>query len=175
MNSNSEEFVRLLTKAQGPVYGYLLTLIPDRSRARDLLQETNITIWKKADTFEEGTNFNAWACKVGYFHVLSFRRKMAREKLVFDDEILDYLAERNDVRIAKDAAADRIKALKNCMLKLSDGHRRLVEERYKPGASVQKIAADQGRTVGAVSQTLYRIRHNLMLCVEKTLTALQAS
>jgi RNA polymerase sigma-70 factor (ECF subfamily) len=61
------------------------------------------------------------------------------------------------------------------MLKLSDSHRRLVEERYKPGASVQKIAADQGRTVGAVSQTLYRIRHNLMLCVEKTLTALQAS
>ena len=27
MNSDSEEFVRLLTEAQGPVYGYLLTLI----------------------------------------------------------------------------------------------------------------------------------------------------
>ena len=72
MKSDSEEFVRLLTEAQGPVYGYLLTLITDRNRARDLLQETNITIWKKADTFEEGTNFNAWACKIAYFHVLSF-------------------------------------------------------------------------------------------------------
>ena len=91
MKSDSEEFVRLLTEAQGPVYGYLLTLIPDRNRARDLLQETNITLWKKAATFEEGTNFNAWACKIAYFHVLSFRRKMAREKLVFDDDILDYI------------------------------------------------------------------------------------
>ena len=89
MKSDSEEFVRLLTEAQGPVYGYLLTLIPDRNRARDLLQETNITLWKKAATFEEGTNFNAWACKIAYFHVLSFRRKMAREKLVFDDDILE--------------------------------------------------------------------------------------
>ena len=115
MKSDSEEFVRLLTEAQGPVYGYLLTLIPDRNRARDLLQETNITIWKKAETFEQGTNFNAWACKVAYFHVLSFRRKMAREKLVFDDEILDYLSERNDEPAAQDAAADRIKALKSCM------------------------------------------------------------
>lgn len=115
MKSDSEEFIRLLTVAQGPVYGYLLTLITDRSRARDLLQETNITIWKKADTFEEGTNFNAWACKIAYFHVLSFRRKMAREKLVFDDDILDYLSERNDERLAKDAAADRIKALKSCL------------------------------------------------------------
>ena len=100
---------------------------------------------------------------------------MAREKLVFDDEILDYLSERNDERVAQDAAADRIKALKSCILKLSENHRELVQERYKPGASVQRIAEDQGRTVGAISQTLYRIRHNLMLCVEKTLTAIQTS
>ena len=175
MNSDSEEFVRLLTEAQGPVYGYLLTLIPDRSRARDLLQETNITLWKKAATFEEGTNFNAWACKIAYFHVLSFRRKMAREKLVFDDDILDYLAERNDDRLIQDFTKDRNAALKTCMQKLSDKQRKLVEERYKPGASVQRIAADQGRTVGAISQTLYRIRHNLMQCIEKTLASMQTS
>ena len=175
MNSDSEEFVRLLTEAQGPVYGYLMTLIPDRSRARDLLQETNITLWKKAATFEEGTNFNAWACKIAYFHVLSFRRKMAREKLVFDDDILDYLAERNDERLIQDFTKDRNAALKACMQKLSDKQRKLVEERYKPGASVQRIAADQGRTVGAISQTLYRIRHNLMQCIEKTLASMQTS
>ena len=175
MNSDSEEFVRLLTEAQGPVYGYLMTLIPDRSRARDLLQETNITLWKKAATFEEGTNFNAWACKIAYFHVLSFRRKMAREKLIFDDDILDYLAERNDDRLIQDFTKDRNAALKACMQKLSDKQRKLVEERYKPGASVQRIAADQGRTVGAISQTLYRIRHNLMQCIEKTLASMQTS
>ena len=175
MKSDSEEFVRLLTEAQGPVYGYLLTLIPDRSRARDLLQETNITLWKKAATFEEGTNFNAWACKIAYFHVLSFRRKMAREKLVFDDDILDYIAERNDDRLMQDFTKDRNKALKSCLQKLSEKQRKLVEERYKPGASVQRIAADQERTVGAISQTLYRIRHNLMLCIEKTLASMQTS
>ena len=175
MNSDSEEFVRLLTEAQGPVYGYLMTLIPDRSRARDLLQETNITLWKKAATFEEGTNFNAWACKIAYFHVLSFRRKMAREKLVFDDDILDDLAERNEDRLIQDFTKDRNAALKACMQKLSDKQRKLVEERYKPGASVQRIAADQGRTVGAISQTLYRIRHNLMQCIEKTLASMQTS
>ena len=175
MKSDSEEFVRLLTEAQGPVYGYILTLIPDRSRARDLLQETNITLWKKAATFEEGTNFNAWACKVAYFHVLAFRRKMAREKLVFDDDILDYLAERNDERLEEDAALARNRALQRCLQKLPEHHRKLVEARYQPGASVQGIAAEQGRTVGSISQTLYRIRHNLMACIEKTLAAEQAS
>ncbi len=174
MKSDSAEFVRLLTDAQGPVYGYILTLIPDRSRARDLLQETNITLWKKAATFEEGTNFNAWACKVAYFHVLAFRRKMAREKLVFDDDILDYLAERNDERVDEDAADARTRALQRCLQKLPEHHRKLVEARYQPGASVQGIAAEQERTVGSISQTLYRIRHNLMACIEKTLSAEQA-
>lgn len=173
MKSDSEEFVRLLTEAQGPVYGYILTLCPDRNRARDLLQETNITLWKKSETFEEGTNFNAWACKVAYFHVLAFRRKMAREKLVFDDDILDYLAERNDERAEEEGPPAKIVALRDCLQKLPEHHRKLVEARYQPKASVQNIAAEQGRTVGSVSQTLYRIRHNLMACIEKTLAAQQ--
>jgi len=169
MEPDSEEFVRLLTEAQGTVYGYIVSLIPDRNRARDLLQETNITLWRKADNFEEGTNFNAWACRVAYFHVLAFRRKMAREKLVFDDDILDYLAERNDERIAEEGVRDRNNALRQCLQKLPEHHRKLVEDRYQPGASVQKIATEANRTVGAISQTLYRIRHNLMICIEKTL------
>lgn len=169
MEPDSEEFVRLLTEAQGTVYGYIVSLIPDRNRARDLLQETNITLWRKADNFEEGTNFNAWACRVAYFHVLAFRRKMAREKLVFDDDILDYLAERNDERIAEEGVRDRNNALRQCLQKLPEHHRKLVEARYQPGASVQKIATEANRTVGAISQTLYRIRHNLMICIEKTL------
>lgn len=174
MESDSEEFVRLLTEAQGPVYGYIVTLIPDRNRARDLLQETNITLWRKADNFEEGTNFNAWACRVAYFHVLAFRRKMAREKLVFDDDILDYLSERNAHRIAEEGALNRSRALRHCLQKLPDHHRRLVEARYQPGASVQQIAVEENRTVGAISQTLYRIRHNLMICIEKTLAVEQS-
>ena len=174
MESDSEEFVRLLTEAQGPVYGYIVTLIPDRNRARDLLQETNITLWRKADNFEDGTNFNAWACRVAYFHVLTFRRKMAREKLVFDDDILDYLSERNAHRIAEGGALNRSRALRHCLQKLPDHHRRLVEARYQPGASVQQIAVEENRTVGAISQTLYRIRHNLMICIEKTLAVEQS-
>ena len=174
MESDSEEFVRLLTEAQGPVYGYIVTLIPDRNRARDILQETNITLWKKAGNFEEGTNFNAWACRVAYFHVLAFRRKMAREKIVFDDDILDYLAERNEQRIAEEGVLERSRALRNCLQKLPEHHRKLVEARYQPGASVQQIAVEEQRTVGAISQTLYRIRHNLMICIEKTLAAGQS-
>ncbi len=173
MDKDSEKFVCLLTENQNPIYAYILTLITDRARARDLLQETNLTLWKKAEDFEEGTNFLAWACRVAYFHVLAFRRKMARDRLVFDDEVLDYLAERQDERI--DAVSDRQLALRRCLQKLPKKQQELVKARYEPGGSVKVIAADMNRSVGSISQTLYRIRHALMTCIEKTIAAGQAT
>ena len=167
MDKDSSQFVRLLTENQNAIYGYILTLITDRARARDLLQETNLTLWKKADGFEEGTNFLAWARKVAYFHVLAFRRKMARDRLVFDDDVLDYLAERQEER--HDETSRKAEALRLCLQKLPKAQRELVQARYQPGGSVKDIADEQDRSVGSISQTLYRIRHTLMTCIEKTI------
>jgi RNA polymerase sigma-70 factor (ECF subfamily) len=59
--------------------------------------------------------------------------------------------------------------LKGCLDKLPATQRRLVEDRYASGGSVQRMAEDAGKSVGAISQTLYRIREALMKCVEQTL------
>lgn len=166
MEKDSSEFVCLLTENQNAIYAYILTLISDRSRARDLLQETNLTLWKKAADFEEGTNFLAWGRKVAYFHVLAFRRKMARDRLVFDDDVLDYLAERQDER--DDEVSLKAEALRICLQKLPRAQRELVQARYRPGGSVKVMAEEMNRSVGSISQTLYRIRHALMTCIEKT-------
>ncbi len=167
MQRDTEEFIELLTGAQGPVFGYIMSLIHDSTKAKDVLQETNITLWRKAADFESGTNFTAWACRTAYFHVLNQRRKLSREQLVFDDDVLDYLAERQEERV--EGTDHRITALRGCLDKLPERQRNLVDRRYHPGASVQAIAADDGKSEGAVSQSLYRIRAALQQCVEKQL------
>jgi len=167
MQRDTEEFIELLTGAQGAVFGYVMSLCHDHARAQDILQETNLTLWRKAEDFEPGTNFTAWACRTAYFHVLNHRRKASREQLVFDEDVLDYLAERQEERT--EGARDRLAALHRCLEKLPERQRRLVERRYRPGASVQAIAADDGKSEGAVSQALYRIRAALQQCMEKQL------
>jgi RNA polymerase sigma-70 factor (ECF subfamily) len=62
----------------------------------------------------------------------------------------------------------RAKALKRCLEKLPANQRALVAQRYAPDGSVQDIAAAAGRKVGAISQSLYRIREALLKCVEQT-------
>jgi len=168
MKRDTEEFIELLTGAQSAVFGYIMSLCHDHARSQDILQETNMTLWRKAGDFEEGTNFTAWACRTAYFHVLNHRRKQSREQLVFDEDVLDYLAERQEERALN--SQDRIAALRGCLEKLPEDQRRLVERRYEPGASVQAIAESDGKSEGAISQALYRIRAALQRCVEKQLS-----
>jgi RNA polymerase sigma-70 factor (ECF subfamily) len=163
----SDEFIQDLTASQTRLYGYILSLLPCRAAAEDVLQEVNLTAWQKRDDFTAGTSFFAWASKIAYFHVLSHRRKMSRDRLVFDDEVLDYLAERQLER--EEEVNRRGFALKSCLEKLPAAQKRLVEQRYATGGSVQDIAAREGKSVGAISQTLYRIREALLKCVEQHL------
>ncbi len=167
MNRDTEEFIELLTGAQTAVFGYIMSLCHDHTRAQDILQETNLTLWRKAADFEAGTSFTAWACRVAYYHLLNHRRKHRREQLVFDEDLFDYLAERQEERA--EAMDERLAALRICVRGLPESQRQLVERRYHPGASVQGIAAQDGKSEGAISQALFRIRAALQKCVESRL------
>ncbi len=171
MNKESQAFVRLLTQAQPSIYAYILSLVLDHAQADDLLQETNLTLWNKADQFEAGTNFLAWACKVAYFKVLSHRRSKARDRHVFNDELLDYLAERQEER--SEQFERRREALRHCINRLTAYQQQLLTARYQAGGSVKVMAAKKGRSVGVISQTLYRIRCALNKCIESRLAAEQ--
>jgi RNA polymerase sigma-70 factor (ECF subfamily) len=166
--ADTEEVVTLLTRAQPTLHAYILSLLPDPALADDVLQETNVTLWRKASEYAPGTAFTAWACQVAWYKVLSARRRLARDRHCFGDELLDYLAERQAQRA--EGLEPRRAALRDCLAKLPEVQRLLLRDRYRPGASVQAIARDSGRTVGVVSQTLYRIRTTLEECIRGSLT-----
>lgn len=165
MQRDTESFIELLTGAQSAVFGYVMSICHDPSLAKDIVQETNLTLWRKAEDFEEGTNFTAWACRTAYFHVLNHRRKQSREQLVFDEDVFDYLAERQEAR--SQHTDERLEALRACIGALPPQQRDLIDRRYLPGATVQAIAKDDGKSEGAISQALFRIRTALQKCVEQ--------
>jgi RNA polymerase sigma-70 factor (ECF subfamily) len=77
---SSEHIVQLLTNAQQQLTRYVRTLVPNRSDAEEVLQETNLFVWRHADEFEVGTNFAAWVCKIAYYQVLTFRKRQSRSR-----------------------------------------------------------------------------------------------
>src|SRR3954468_15442865 len=83
----------LMTRHQRQIFSYIYVLVPNRSDAEDLLQETSLVICEKFHEFKEGTDFVAWACQIAYWRVLYSRQKFARSKVVFDQDIVDIVAQ----------------------------------------------------------------------------------
>jgi len=163
----SEQFVRELTGCQQALFAYVLTLCPQREAAQEILQETNVVLWRKAAEFREQESFIAWACGVARYEMLAHRRRQARESLVFDDALVHDLATDAAQRAAE--PTDRTDALKHCLGKLTRHQRELIEGRYAPGGSVRAMSDARNRGANGLSVLLSRIRRQLKECVERRL------
>jgi RNA polymerase sigma-70 factor, ECF subfamily len=163
---STDRIVQLLTNAQQQLTRYVRTLVPNRADAEEVLQETNLFIWRNADEFQLDTNFAAWACKIAYFQVLTFRKRQSRSRLYFSDALVEQLAAGAVESLAR--GNEEAEALDLCMEKLSQEDRQLMDLRYEPGATVEGIARQVGRSTKAVYNALGRIRTWLLDCVERT-------
>src|SRR5690606_13108053 len=48
------EYLQLVTRHQASIHGYIRSIAPG-APADDILQEANVILWERADTFEPGT------------------------------------------------------------------------------------------------------------------------
>ena len=152
-----------MMKHQRKLFGYILTLVPSRSDAEDILQETSLTICEKFADFETGTNFYSWACQIAYWKVRAARKKFATSKVIFNEEVLEAVAQ---TRLEMEDELDiRHNALSRCLHKLNERDRRMVLVRYESGHNVKAAAQACGRTIQGAYKALNRIRKTLHDCV----------
>jgi RNA polymerase sigma-70 factor (ECF subfamily) len=152
---------------QRRLYAYVLSIVFDKDRAREIVQNTNLVLLQKKSEFEAGTSFGAWACRVAFFFFFAGPSRAQRNRHDFDDEMIATLA--GKAEIAAENADRRIEALESCLEKLPADQRQLVQQRYAPGGSVADLAATNNKSPAAVSSLLYRIRCLLVECIERKL------
>ena len=163
------EFVELFTRHQRRLYLLILAQVPRPADAEEILQETNLVIWRKAAKFQPGTNFFAWAAQIAGYEVLKYRERKHRERRYFTDAFIERIAE--EAQTGADALEERRKALAVCLGKLRPEDRELVQKRYAPGKNGKSVAETLGRPVNSVYQSLGRIRRVLLECINRQLAA----
>jgi RNA polymerase sigma-70 factor (ECF subfamily) len=168
-NDDSYRFISEFAKNQHTVHAYIRALVFNRSDAEDIMQEVSITLWNKWHTFEPGTDFLRWACSVAFIEILRYRRKSAKDRLWFNEPLLELLAA--DFRENADMHATQLEALSSCIEKLNWEDRRLIEIRYREGGSVRGLADEYGKPQSTVYKMLLRIRQTLRRCVDSTIAA----
>jgi len=168
-----KRLMTLMTRHQRQIFGYIYALVPNRYDAEDLLQETSLVICEKFNDFEDGTDFVAWACQIAYWRIRYSRQKFARSKVVFNQEILDAVAQ--TASEMTDELDGRHEALGNCLQKLHQRDRELLLVRYEPGSGVEEAARRSGRTLQTAYKALARLRKLLLDCVSNQLVNLNRS
>jgi RNA polymerase sigma-70 factor (ECF subfamily) len=161
------EFVELYSSHYPRLQFYIMALLPTANDAMDVLQETSLVLWRRFETFEIGSNFFAWACKIARLQALKHRDRQGRTGQLFELSVLEKLAA--DACREDRGYAIPLAALEECIKKLSTGDRNLIRKRYQPGVSVNQIARELGRSANSLSKSLGRIRRALMGCVERAL------
>jgi RNA polymerase sigma-70 factor len=166
MADSQAEFVRMLTQHSSRLFGFVLALCVNRADAEDVFQNTSVVLWEKFDTYQRGTNFLAWACRIAYFEVLYHRRKTSRMRTISDEA---WNALLNEALRSVDETEDRKEALAGCLERLSASDRELLERKYFSQLSVAEIAEGCSRSVHAIYRALSRVHDSLLECMRRAL------
>ena len=159
-------FVAELTKAQVKMRIYLAKLLANSPSTDDVLQECNKVLWVKREHWDPETIFLKWAYRVCFFQVKAYFRNQSREKLVFNDELLDILGKEDP---DQSNPKDREIAMNQCLGKLDNQDRSLLLERYQGELSVDQLAQREGISPNTLAQKLLRLRHQLLICIQANL------
>jgi RNA polymerase sigma-70 factor (ECF subfamily) len=162
-------FLRLFLQNQRRLYSYVLTLLPHRADAEDVLQEASLVMWDKFHERRPPDDFVAWGCRIAYFKVLDFSKKRQRCRVRFSQQLLERVAETAIEQAGALQLEERREALAGCIEKLAPRDRDLLGRRLAAGATTETTAAAVGRSVEAVYKALARIRKALFDCVTRSL------
>ncbi len=166
-SDNYEQFVELFTRNEPALRSFARTLVPSWFDADEIVQEVALVAWRKFPEFEIGTSFIKWVCMIARFKALSYRRKMARDRLSFNTDLMDLIAEEGIEET--DQRQQEYEALERCLSKLPEKQRSLITLAYTPGLTVKEEAERAGIKPGTLYMRLNRIRATLFDCIGKTL------
>jgi RNA polymerase sigma-70 factor, ECF subfamily len=149
-------------------YGVILRILRDPSDADDVLQETFVRVWSRAETYDARLGSpGAWLTRIARNRAIDkLRAKRVRRDISVDpgltpDGDAAPLPEPTDSvtpeRVVTEAATSR--ALKAAMALLPDAQRQLIEAAFFEGYSHHELAARFGMPLGTVKT---RIRSGLI-------------
>jgi RNA polymerase sigma-70 factor, ECF subfamily len=154
-----EQFAR----HQRRLYLYIVGLVGSPADAEEVLQETNIIVWKKCEQFEPGTDFRAWVFRIALLEARKVHERRRKRGVGLSDELLEQLA--TTYEREEDMLEIRRARLAGCLEKLKPADRQLVGDVYGRGVEIATMAERSGREPTSIYRSLRRVRRLLADCV----------
>ncbi|MEM6259427.1 MAG: sigma-70 family RNA polymerase sigma factor [Planctomycetota bacterium] len=167
--SDDLRFTRLWIESQHTLTGFVTLHVQDYAAADDIIQEVATQATEHFDQYDPSRPFGAWLIGIARMRIAEAYRKKGRSPIIFSNDVMDSIT-KAFVAIEPESS-DRLEALRACMSRLNNRHRRVIDLRYNRRRSSDEIANQVGGSSEAVDSMLYRIRLALRKCIASRMGA----
>lgn len=165
MDSKAIQAAKQWTLAQPVVSAYVTSVVRDFAARDDVLQEIAVAVMQSFDRYDSQRPWMAWVMGIAHNQVRLYLRRLQRERLVFDDDVLRQLAVAFEQTATEQSTA--LGFLRSCLEQLEGRARELCELRYGRDRKPAAIATTLGMQPNTVAKALQRIREQLRACIER--------
>lgn len=153
---------------------YVYAATGDSALAEDLVQETFVVAYQKREELEAVPSFGAWLRGVAKNVLRRHYEKQAHQPALINLKMLDQLerpaAALEQTFLDPEFEAERLLVLRNCVQKLTQKARALIQGRYQENLSVEQLAQRTGLAAGSVPVILHRARAALFECITRKMS-----
>lgn len=136
----------------------------------DIAQEAFLLAYKKWGDLDEVGNAGVWLCAIARNLVMNELTKTSRRQRLLDENMTTLLLAAESEPTRPGQASDQCishQALRDCMEKLPERSRQVVQARYFHDLNSTDIGGDLKMTTTAVRQVLFRSRQLLADCLQR--------
>jgi RNA polymerase sigma-70 factor (ECF subfamily) len=145
------------------LFGIAMAILRDRNAAADVLQDSFLKLWQRADQFDPARNPQAWIDAIVRYGALDVARARGRETLTDDPTLGDGPVE-FDVVDAIGRAEENAR-LRGCLEKLDERTRHSIALAFVRGMSHAEVAHEMNMPLGTVKSIIRRGLLNLRGCL----------
>lgn len=166
-------FGNLLIEHQRAIRLYIQSLMSACPGADDVLQNTNLVMWRKRENFQTGSNFLAWAFTIARLEVYNQARHFRRnQRLISGLDRNEFVAPEGGG--GGQATADALHALKKCLRTLPSRDQELLLMRYSSSRTLADYARNIKRSPGTLKARLFKIREKLRKSIVEQLSGTES-
>lgn len=157
---------RLYALTSAKLFALSLKIVTRQDIAEDVLQDSFINIWNKADQFR-GDKGSALSWMVGIVRnkAIDWIRKNPIGRDVNDEVLLDK-EDLNSMEDNFESLGGDVQALINCMDDLDDGQRKAITNVYYQGFTHKEYSSKTGHPLGTIKSWIRRGLQALKQCLE---------
>lgn len=165
---NLDGYRVIVSRCEEKVRVVVAMIVPDAGMVDDLVQEVFLRAYRLIGSYQPGTDFSAWIKEIARGVAYNERRAWGRHQTAtrrYRVQVERALDEYVDAA-SRPGGPDSLSPVRECVDRLADIARGVVELHYWQGVGAEGIASAMGRTLGWAWTVLHRSRKSLAECLE---------